>query len=120
MEGRGNGLRYLAGARELSGLQRASTGSCAHTASHSKSTTELKRSCPEDDHSFPSKAGVKNSWSHACTPPLYIYSTLLTSTKGKFDLYSYTLFLRIICTDTIDTETLLQYKQSVLLGERNF
>jgi len=72
MERRGNGLRFVAGARELSGLQSASTGSCAHTASHSKSTMELKRSWPEDDHSFPSKGEVKNSWSYASTPPLYL------------------------------------------------
>jgi len=120
MERRGNWLQFLAGSRELSGLQSASTGSCAHTACHSESTMELKRSWPEDDHSFPSKAEVKNSWSYACTPPLYMYNMLLTSTKGKFDLNPYKLRLRIICRGTIDTKTLLQYKQSVLLGERNF
>lgn len=120
LEDRGNGLRFLAGARELPGLQCASTGSCAHTASRSKSTMELKRSWPEDDHSFPSQAEVKNSRTYACTPPLYIYSTVLTLTKWKLDLYPYKSGLRIICTDTIDAETLLQYKQSMMLSERNF
>jgi hypothetical protein len=57
-----------------------------HTASHSKSTMELKRSWPEADHSIPSRAEVKNSCSYTCTSPLYIYSTVLTSTKEKLDL----------------------------------
>jgi hypothetical protein len=80
---------------------------------------ELKRSWPEDGHSLLSKAEVKNSWSYAYTP-LYIYRTVLTSTEGKLELYTYKLSLRIICTGTIDKETLLQYKQFVLHDERNF
>jgi hypothetical protein len=72
LDDRGSGLRFPAGAGNLSLLHRVQNGSGAHPASYPIGTGIYfpggKAAGCEVEHSPPSSAEVKNVWSYTSTP----------------------------------------------------
>jgi hypothetical protein len=83
LDDRGSRVRFPAGAGSFS-LHRVQNGSEAHPGSYPMVPgtlyMEVKRPGREDDHSPPSSAEVKNTWSYTSTPQYIFMVWCLLST----------------------------------------
>jgi hypothetical protein len=83
LDDQGSGVRFPAGAGNISFQHRVQKGSGAYAVSYPLGTGKhfpaVKRPGREADHSPPSSAEVKSAWSYTSTPPLCLHGGVVLS-----------------------------------------
>jgi hypothetical protein len=69
----------------------------------------VKRPGREADHSPPSSAEVKNTWSYTSTPPIRLHGVVLSSTQGQLYFYIIIIIIIIIINHTPSWKRNMQY-----------